>query len=56
MLAGIYANKIGCINPSDSYIEENMSTLEYASKASQISIRPVVKIDPKSKYILDLKV
>ena len=46
---------IACLSPSDAYIEENMSTLAYATKASYISNEPVKNEDPKVKMINDLK-
>jgi len=38
---------IACLSPSDRYLDENISTLQYASKASQISNIPTKNIDPK---------
>lgn len=38
---------IACLSPSDKYIEENLSTLAYAAKASLISNIPTRNIDPK---------
>jgi hypothetical protein len=46
---------IACLNPCDSQIEENISTLNYASKASYISNKPVKNEDPKARQIDDLK-
>ena len=46
---------IACLSPSDSYIDENMSTLAYATKASYISNEPVKNEDPKVKMINELK-
>ena len=40
---------IACINPNDAFIEENISTLTYATKASFITNRPVVNDDPRIK-------
>ena len=50
-----YCLMIACLSPSDSYIDENMSTLAYATKASYISNEPVKNEDPKVKMINDLK-
>ena len=36
-------------------MEENLSTLNYASKASFISNKPVKNEDPKTQQIADLK-
>ena len=46
---------IACLNPCDAYIEENLNTLQYASKASYISNKPVRNEDPKNKLIEELK-
>ena len=46
---------IACLSPSDAYIEENISTLNYATKASYISNEPVKNEDPKIKLINELK-
>lgn len=46
---------IACITPSDSYHEESLSTLQYASKASTIHNKPVRNEDPKQKVIEDQK-
>jgi hypothetical protein len=46
---------IACLNPCDAHIDENFSTLNYASKASFISNKPIKNEDPKLKQIEDLK-
>lgn len=46
---------IACLSPSDAYLEENISTLNYATKASYISNEPVKNEDPKIKLINELK-
>jgi hypothetical protein len=46
---------IACLNPCDQHIEENLSTLTYASKASYISNKPVKNEDPKQRQIEELK-
>lgn len=46
---------IACLSPSDFYVEENISTLNYATKASFISNEPVKNEDPKIKLINELK-
>ncbi len=46
---------IACLSPSDAYLEENISTLNYATKASFISNEPVKNEDPKIKMINELK-
>lgn len=42
---------IACLNPCDMYIEENINTLQYASKASFISNKPIKNEDPKMMLI-----
>jgi len=37
---------IACLSPSDKFIEENLSTLNYASKAALISNLPTKNNDP----------
>jgi len=37
---------MACLSPSDKYLEENISTLNYAAKASMISNLPMKNVDP----------
>lgn len=46
---------VACLSPSDFYAEENISTLNYATKASHISNEPTKNEDPKVKMINELK-
>ena len=46
---------LACLNPLDLHIEENLSTLSYASKASFISNKPIKNEDPKTRQIEELK-
>ena len=46
---------IACINPNDSFLEENLSTLTYATKATFITNQPTINDDPRTKVITDLK-
>lgn len=46
---------VACLNPCDLHIEENLSTLNYASKATHISNKPIKNIDPKLRLIEELK-
>ena len=50
-----YCLMIACLNPCDMYIEENINTLQYASRASYISNKPVKNDDPKMRLIEELK-
>lgn len=46
---------IACLTPSDAFYDENLSTLEYASRASSIVNQVVINEDPKTKLIRTLK-
>jgi len=46
---------IACLSPSDKFTEENLSTLQYAARASQISNIPTKNIDPKLLMLNDQK-
>jgi hypothetical protein len=46
-----YCLMIACINPHDLFLDENLSTLTYATKASFITNKPVVNDDPRTKLI-----
>jgi len=50
-----YSLMIACINPNDQFIEENISTLTYATKASYITNQPVINDDPRNKLINQLR-
>lgn len=46
-----YCLMVACINPNDAFLDENISTLTYATKASYITNQPVVNDDPRTKVI-----
>ena len=46
---------LACCSPSDAYLDENASTLEYASTAKRIANRPVMNEDANTKLIRKLK-
>ena len=46
---------VACLNPCDAQIDENISTLQYASQASYISNKPIRNDDPKARQIEILK-
>jgi hypothetical protein len=46
---------IACIAPLDRFFEENISTLNYATRASYIANAPTKNIDPKIREIQELK-
>lgn len=50
-----YTLMVACLSPSDRYFEENLSTLNYASRASLISNLPTRNIDPKLLILQDQK-
>lgn len=50
-----YCLMIACICPNDFFIEENISTLTYATKASYITNQPTVNDDPRNKAINELR-
>lgn len=51
-----YSLMISGLSPNDRHIDENISTLNYATKAAYIANVPVKNQDPKTKTILALKV
>ncbi|KAL5015949.1 hypothetical protein ScPMuIL_005538 [Solemya velum] len=46
---------VACITPSSHQVSETMNTLRYASRAKKIKTKPVVKMDPREKLIVNLK-
>lgn len=50
-----YTLMIACLSPSDRYYEENLSTLQYAARASQISNIPTKNVDPRLLILNDQK-
>lgn len=46
---------IACLTPSDKFIDENISTLNYAAKAKIMTNQPKVNNDPKAVKITDLQ-
>lgn len=48
-----YTLMIACLSPSDRFFEENLSTLQYAARASQISNIPTKNVDPKLLILND---
>ncbi len=50
-----YTLMIACLSPLDDYLDENMSTLNYASRAQNISNLPIINQDPRLKIIQDQK-
>ncbi|QDZ19335.1 kinesin [Chloropicon primus] len=50
-----FTTMVACLTPSDTFYEENLCTLEYASRASSIVNQMTVREDPKTKLIRELK-
>lgn len=48
-----YTLMIACLAPIDLYCDENISTLNYATRTSKINNAPLINTDPKSKKIAD---
>jgi len=46
---------IACVSPSETYIEETLSTLNYATRTMNIKNKPMVQMDPKEQIIFNLK-
>ena len=46
-----YTLMIACLAPLDTFIEENVSTLNYAARAAKINNKPTVNMDPKLRKI-----
>ena len=44
---------IACISPSSVYIEETLSTLNYACRTMNIKNKPVIQMDPKEQIIFN---
>ena len=46
---------IACVSPSSEYVEETMSTLNYACRAMNIKNKPVIQLDAKEQVIYNLR-
>jgi hypothetical protein len=46
---------IACVSPSEVYIDETVSTLNYATRTMNIKNKPVVMMDAKEQIIFNLK-
>ncbi|KAF6019863.1 KIF12 [Bugula neritina] len=46
---------IACVSPSKSNQGETMNTLRYATRTKRIKNKPVVKMDPRERLIMNLK-
>jgi len=50
-----YTLMMACLSPSDKFIEENISTLNYAARASLISNVPTKNVDPQILQLNETK-
>jgi kinesin family protein 4/21/27 len=50
-----YSLMVACLAPNDAFTDENISTLNYAMKASFIANEPVQNVDPKIRLINELR-
>jgi kinesin family protein 4/21/27 len=48
-----YTLMVACLAPIDLYCDENISTLQYAARASTISNAPMINVDPKVRTIME---
>jgi len=46
---------IACVSPSDVYLEETMSTLNYATRTMNIKNKPIIQMDEKEQIIFNLR-
>lgn len=46
---------IACCSPSEVYVEETISTLNYATRTMNIKNKPIVQMDAKEQIIFNLK-
>lgn len=50
-----YTLMIACVSLNDRFFDENLSSIQYAAKASKIANKPRKNEDPKSRVIEQLK-
>jgi hypothetical protein len=46
---------IACISPAASYVEETMSTLNYATRAMNIKNKPLLQVDSSEQLIMNMR-
>lgn len=46
---------VACVSPSEVYIEETISTLNYARRTMNIKNKPVIQMDAKEQVRFNLK-
>ena len=46
---------IACVSPSEVYLDETISTLNYATRTMNIKNKPILQMDAKEQIIFNLK-
>ena len=46
---------IACVSPSEVYVDETISTLNYATRTMNIKNKPILQMDAKEQTIFNLK-
>jgi len=46
---------IACVSPSLVYVDETLSTLNYATRTMNIKNKPIIQMDAKEQIIFNLK-
>lgn len=46
---------IACVSPSEAYVDETISTLNYATRTMNIKNKPILQMDAKEQIIFNLK-
>lgn len=46
---------IACVSPSSVYVDETISTLNYATRTMNIKNKPIIQMDAKEQIIYNLK-
>ncbi len=46
---------IACVSPSELYVEETISTLNYATRTMNIKNKPILQMDQKEQIIFNCK-
>ena len=46
---------VACCSPSGRFVEETLSTLQYASRAKSICNKPILQLDPSQRLIQQLR-
>ena len=46
---------IACVSPAETYADETISTLNFATRTMNIKNKPIVQMDAKEQIIFNLK-